>query len=165
MTQIFLMRKQKIYLETTLFNYYFDTDRDAHADTVKLFKEIAKGKFEAYTSIAVLEELKKAPVEKRDAMLALVDEYGITTLQVTEEAERLADIYVSKGIIPLKYETDSVHIAVATVNDLDLIVSLNFRHIVNPETKYTTRLEDIKNGYRSAEIVSPMEVIEYDEET
>ena len=44
------MRKQKIYLETTLFNFYFDTDREAHADTVKLFKEIAAGKYEAFTS-------------------------------------------------------------------------------------------------------------------
>ena len=44
------LRKQKIYMETTLFNYYFDRDRDAHADTVKLFEEIAEGKYEAFTS-------------------------------------------------------------------------------------------------------------------
>jgi len=43
-------KKQKIYLETTLFNYYFDEDRDAHADTVTLFEECVSGKFEPYTS-------------------------------------------------------------------------------------------------------------------
>ena len=45
------MRKPKIYLETTLFNFYVDQERDAHADTVRLFEDIAAGKYEAYTSL------------------------------------------------------------------------------------------------------------------
>ena len=44
------MRTPKIYLETTLFNYFYDSERDAHTDTVALFKEIQAGKYEAYTS-------------------------------------------------------------------------------------------------------------------
>jgi predicted nucleic acid-binding protein len=151
---------QKIYLETTLFNYYFDKDRDAHADTVKLFMEIAEGKHDAYTSSAVIEELTKAPAEKSTAMLALVGEYGITVLQVPEEANDLADIYVSEGIIPEKYRMDGVHIAVATVNDLDVIVSMNFRHIVKLKTTLMTRAVNILNGYRPIEIISPMEAVE-----
>ena len=156
------MRKQRIYLETTLFNYYFDTDRDAHADTVTLFKEIAAGKYEAYTSDAVLEELAQAPTEKRDAMLALVDEYNITNLQITEKVERLTDVYISKGIIPQKYRTDGVHIAVASVNNLDAIVSMNFRHIVRLKTIQMTREINVLNGYRPIDIISPREVIDYE---
>ncbi|MCL1856349.1 MAG: hypothetical protein FWF84_01715 [Kiritimatiellaeota bacterium] len=154
------MRKQRIYLETTLFNYYFDTDRDAHADTVTLFKEIAAGKYEAYTSSAVIDELEQAPAEKSAAMQALVGKYNITNLQVTEEVRRLANLYVSAGIIPLKYETDSVHIAVATINELDTIVSLNFRHIVKLKTMQMTNAVNILNGYCSIEIHSPMEVLD-----
>jgi len=154
------MRKQRIYLETTLFNYYFDTDRDAHADTVTLFKEIAAGKFEAFTSDAVIDELTKAPADKSTAMLALMDEYSITILPVTDEARRLTGIYLSGGIIPQKYETDGIHIAVATVNKLDVIVSMNFRHIVKWKTIQMTRTVNINNGYRPIEIFSPMEVIE-----
>ena len=52
------MRVPKIYLETTMFNYYFDTERDAHADTVKLFNEIQAGKYDAYTSVYVIDELE-----------------------------------------------------------------------------------------------------------
>jgi len=154
------MRTQKIYLETTLFNYYFDKDRDAHADTVRLFKEIAEGKYDAYTSSAVIDELTMAPAEKSVAMLALVSEYGITILQVTEEAEDLADIYVSEGIILHKYRTDGVHIAMAAVNDLDMIISMNFQHIVKLKTKLMTRAVNIMNGYRPVEIISPMEVVD-----
>ena len=132
------MRKPKIYLETTIFNYYFDADRDAHADTVKLFKEIKSGKYEAYTSIYVTNELIEAEEPKRSNMLALITEYNITVLPASEEARNLADIYVSEGIIPQKYRTDGVHIAVTTVNDLDMIVSMNFQHIVKRKTIVAT---------------------------
>ena len=129
------MRVQKIYIETTLFNFYFDTGREAHADTVKLFQEIAKRKYEAYTSDYVIDELEKAPKEKRDKMIGLLEQYGIAVLMINSEAERLADIYVEQGIIPLKYRTDGVHIAVAAVNSLDMIIRMNFQHIVKRKTK------------------------------
>ena len=45
------IRIPKVYLETTMFNYYFDTERDAHSDTVKLFEEIRAGKYQAFTSV------------------------------------------------------------------------------------------------------------------
>ena len=51
------MRVPRIYLETTMFNYYFDEDRDAHADTVRLFEDIAAGKYAAFTSVYVIDEL------------------------------------------------------------------------------------------------------------
>ena len=50
------MKIQKIYLETTLFNFYVDADREAHADCVHLFDDIAAGKYEAFTSDYVLDE-------------------------------------------------------------------------------------------------------------
>jgi len=153
------MRKQKIYLETTLFNFYFDKSRDAHDATVKLFKEVGAGKYEAFTSGTVIEESEKAPAEKRDARLALVGEYNIATLQATEEVRRLAGIYIAEGIIPSKYKTDGIHIAIATVNGLDAIVSMNFQHIVRQKTTQMTRKVNVENGYLPIDIISPMEVV------
>jgi len=149
----------KIYLETTLFNYYFDQDRAAHADTVKLFKAIAAGKYEGFTSDTVLDELKEAPDEKRVAMVALVEKYRIEILLFNEEVEKLANAYTSEGIIPRKYEKDGIHIAVATVNDMDFIASLNFRHIVNAKTARMTHAVNIRQGYRPVKIVSPTEMM------
>jgi hypothetical protein len=154
------MRTQKIYIETTLFNFYVDESRDAHTDTVKLFKEIAGGKYEAYTSTYVTDELENAPEEKRDKMMSLITEYNIAVLAPTDEAARIADIYVGEGIIPQKYRTDGLHIAIATVNDLDMIVSMNFRHIVKRKTILATGKINNLNGYRAIEIYSPMEVVE-----
>jgi predicted nucleic acid-binding protein len=154
------MRKPKIYLETTMFNYYFDKDRDAHADTVALFKDIQSEKYEAYTSIYVTDELVKAEEPKRSNMLALITEYNVTVLPASTEADSLADVYVTEGIIPQKYRTDGIHIAVTTVNDLDIIVSMNFQHIVKRKTILATGKTNNLYGYRAIEIYSPMEVID-----
>ena len=155
------MRTPKIYLETTLFNFYFDKDRDfAHESTVKLFKEIAAGKFEAFTSTYVTDELENAPKVKRDKMINLITEYSITVLAPNDEAVRVAGIYVSEGVIPQKYRTDGLHVAIATVNDLDMIISMNFQHIVKRKTKLVTGNINALNGYRAIEILSPMEVVE-----
>ena len=155
------MRKQKIYLETTLFNHYFDKDRgDSHLDTVKLFKEIAVGKHEAFTSDYVVDELKKAPTDKYAKMMNLLTEYQVPVLGMSDEADRLADIYVAEGVIPQKYKMDSLHIAIATVNDLDMIISMNFQHIVKRKTIKMTGHINVMNGYRVIEIYSPMEVVD-----
>ena len=115
------MRKHKIYLETTLFNFYFDKDREAHADTVKLFNEIAAGKYEAFTSTYVTDELENAPQEKSEKMIGLITQYNISVLAPNDDTVRIAELYTSEGIIPKKYLTDGLHIAIATVNDLDMI--------------------------------------------
>jgi len=157
------MRKQKIYLETTLFNHYFDDDRGiAHESTVALFKEIAAGKYEAFTSTYVTDELEKAPSDKRDKMISLIAEYDIAVLAPTDEAVRIADLYISENIIPQKYRTDGLHIAIATVNDLEMIISMNFQHIVKRKTKIGTGNINALNGYRAVEIYAPMEVMEYE---
>jgi predicted nucleic acid-binding protein len=152
------MKKQKIYLETSLFNFYFDEDRDAHDDTVQLFEDIAAKKYEAFTSDYAVDELQDAVNEKREKMLALIDKYNITVLGLDLEAEQLADTYVTLGIIPAKYRTDGIHIAVATVNDLDMIISMNFRHIVKRKTKLGTASINTLNGYRAIEIYTPGEL-------
>lgn len=158
------MRRQKIYLEATLFNFYFDKKRDAHADTVSLFKKIAAREFEAFTSTYVTDELEKAPKDKRDRMLNLITEYGITVLAPSEEAVEMADLYVAEGVIPQRFRTDGLHIAIATINELDMIVSMNFQHIVKRKTKLATGSINALNGYRAIEICSPMEVVEDENE-
>ena len=54
---MFILSKMRVYLETTMFNYFFDTDRDGHADTVRMFEAIGKGEYEGYTSEYVTFEL------------------------------------------------------------------------------------------------------------
>ena len=158
------MDKQKIYLETTLFNYYFDEDRDAHADVVTLFEECAAGKFEPYTSDYVIREIEDALVEKREKMLGLIDRYNIVILEASKEADKLATRYLVEGALPKGSLTDASHIAIASINALDKIVSLNFRHIVKAKTVRLTGAINTLFGYLPLDIETPMEVID-DEKT
>ena len=158
------MKTPKIYLETTLFNFFFADDApEKKQDTLKLFQEIQAGKHLPYTSTVVLEELRKAPKEKFDKMFALISRYSMITLPATPEAQRLANIYIKENIIPAKYPSDALHIALATINDLDYIVSYNFKHIVKLKTIVMTESVNLRENYKRIGIFSPTEVINNDE--
>jgi hypothetical protein len=155
-----MKRKPKIYLETTMFNFYFEPiqDMNAHIATVKLFNDIQAGIYEAYTSIYVTDELTRASEPKRSNMMNLITDYNITVLPADDEADRIADIYVNDGVIPVKYRYDGLHIAVATINDLEYVFSLNYQHINKIKTKTMTSNINIREGYKPVYIASPMEV-------
>ena len=143
-----------------MFNYYFDTERDAHSDTVKLFEEIRAGKYKAFTSTYALRELSRAPENKFQKMRGLIQEFNITILDESNEVNNLAVLYQEQGILPKRSTTDARHIAVAVVNDLDMILSLNFEHIVRKKTVLMTGALNAQLGLRPVDIRSPMEVVE-----
>lgn len=124
-----------MYLETTVFNYYFDVDREGHCDTVKLFEAIGTGLHEGYASEYVMAELKRAPEPKRSDMLTLVEKYGIRVIAPSLDAVHLAERYIKNGIIPNAYRFDGVHIAAASIYGLDCVVSYNFKHINRAKTR------------------------------
>jgi predicted nucleic acid-binding protein len=161
---VLLMRVPKVYLETSVFNFCFADDApDKRQDTLTLFEEIKDGKYVPYTSAYVLQELTRAEEPKQGKMVALIDEYEMRFLEQSVESDRLAQVYVSEGIIPAKHLTDALHIATATVHDLDFIVSYNFQHIVKRKTVTMTEVVNLREGYKRIGIFSPTEVIENDE--
>jgi predicted nucleic acid-binding protein len=158
------MRRPKVYLETSIFNFVFADDApDKKQDTLKLFEEIQQGKYVPYTSAYVLQELRRAAEPKQSQMVELIYKYNMEFLGQNDEAERLANIYIQDGVIPQKYFMDGVHIALSSISDLDFIVSFNFRHIVKRKTMIMTESINIREGYRRIGIHSPTEVIENDE--
>jgi hypothetical protein len=130
---------------------------------LRLFEEIRQGKYDAYTSDYVVQELQAASEPKKGMMIKLIADFEIALLPEDDETTRLARLYVAEGIIPEKYFTDAVHIASTTVNDLDFIVSYNFKHIVKLKTMTMTEIVNLREHYRKIGIYSPTEVVEYDE--
>jgi len=156
------MRKQKVYLETTMFNYYFDETKNAQPCTVAFFEAIGSGQFEGYTSVYAYDELDKAPEPRRSNMLHLLDKYHITVLNSSDEIDQLAEKYIATNIIPRKKNIDALHIAVASVNELDIILSFNFKHINKLKTKTLIPAANRMSGYRDICIAQPEEVIDYE---
>jgi predicted nucleic acid-binding protein len=151
----------KIFMETTVFNFYFEGKYgQKQKDAIRLFEAIAEGKYEAYVSKMVGTELERASQEK-EKMLRLFNSIE-NVLFPSEEALRMADIYIAKGIIPIKYRDDAVHIATATINRLDFVISYNLGHIIKTKTMIGAGLANLREGYRQIGLSSPTEVLSYD---
>ena len=92
-------------------------------------------------------------------MKGLLEEFNITIIPVSGEAERLAALYLAEMVINKKYLTDALHIATSSVSQLDFIVSLNFQHIVKQKTIRETGQINKREGYKQIGIYEPGEVI------
>ena len=160
------MRIPTIYLETTIFNFPFSDDAPQYrADTLRLFDEIKAGKFQPYTSEYVIRELDTTKnSEKLAKMKALFTDFRITIIPANPDAEQLAEVYLASGIISRKYATDALHIATAAVAGLDIIISLNFRHIVKHKTIIETEIINAREGFKRIFIHTPAEVTDNDED-
>jgi hypothetical protein len=159
------MTMSRIYLETTMFNFYYAPDKSGYQvlkpQVYQIFEQIKAGKYEPYTSIYATEEIdNETNQEKREKMWQLVTDYDVRVLPDDDEAKRLAALYVQEGAIPPTYATDAAHIAITTVNGLDFIVSLNFEHIARPWTVERVRRVNIREGYKGIGIYRPVEVLE-----
>jgi hypothetical protein len=153
----------KLFLETTMFNFYFyGKGKEKQVYTERLFTDIAAGKYKAYTSDYVIDELKKDTTERFNAMYSLVGKYNIDVLPSDAESTRLGALYIAKGIIPEKYDDDALHIAAATVNGLDFVISYNYNHIVKLKTIIGTGLINRREGYQQVSLSTPKEILDYD---
>ncbi|GHU97874.1 hypothetical protein FACS189483_05000 [Spirochaetia bacterium] len=160
-----MIPRTKLYLETTVFNYYFDADRNMHPASIALFEAIGRGEYEGYTSTYVIQELTNASEPKRSNMLGLIEKYGIKTFEETPDVLLLAGNYIQNNIIPAKKQLDAQHIAIASIKNMDYIVSLNFKHINKIKTQIKANAVNALYGYKSNVIIcSPMEVSDYETE-
>ena len=155
-----IIEKLRLYLETTVFNYYFDEDRLGHEDVLRLFEAIKAGKYEAYTSSYVMQELEQAPEPKRANMLALIEDYQLNILNTSSKIRRLGELYIERGIIPASHLFDSLHVALASVYELDCIVSYNFHHINRNKTRIMTANINKEEGYGGIMIITAEEVLD-----
>jgi predicted nucleic acid-binding protein len=150
----------RAYIETTIFNRFFDENREYIEETRAFFDKIKEEKIDAYTSTYVIDELEKAPSPKREEMLKLISDYEIEVLEYNDAAFDLSDKYINMGIIPIKSRVDGVHIAMAAINNMDCIVSLNFKHINKLKTKLLTEGVHKMLDYSNPMICTPMEVLD-----
>ena len=83
------MKKLKLYLETSVFGFYFDTsapNKQKRSAVRKLLRQIKNGDFEGYVSGLVRTELEKAPQPYRDRLVRLIDRYGLKAVEYDEDA-------------------------------------------------------------------------------
>jgi predicted nucleic acid-binding protein len=154
------MRKLRIYLDTSVLNFYYAEDSPKEmAITRQLFTEIADNLFEAFISAVVIDEVEAAEEAIRHPLTNLIITYDLKILETDPEVDYLAQKYIENKIIPPKYGRDAYHIAYTTIYELDLILSWNYEHIVKLKTKTGVNGINKLEGYREIEICSPWEVV------
>ena len=109
-------------------------------------------------------ELVRAPQEVREILESVAPEF-LETIEFTREASDLARSYIETRVIGAAKQIDAQHIAPATVHRVDVLVSWNFKHIVNLERIHGYNSVNLRYGYPLLEIRTPREVIPYEETT
>lgn len=155
------IKKPRVYLDTSIWSFYFADDSPERRDlTRELFDDFRQHRYEPCISAVVLEEIDAAPEPLRTKLNALLDEITPTVLQIGEAALDLSRQYIQQGTIPQKYDDDALHIAVAVANNMDLLLSWNFAHIVKLRTRRVVSATSKLLGYKEIEICSPEEVVD-----
>ena len=146
----------RIYADTSVFGGVFDEE---FADASRSFFEaVEKAKFGLVTSEVVREEISAAPERVREyfgEMLAYCQ-----VAEVRAETLQLQDAYIKEGIVSADYAADALHVALATVSGAKMIVSWNFKHIVNFKKIPLYNAVNKLKGYEPIEIYSPLEVVQ-----
>ena len=149
----------KLYLDTSVLGAVCDPGPEERlAATRRLLDGLAQGLWMGYISTLVLEEIEQAPEGIRSAIARELRKSPLTVLEERSESLSLARMYVSAGAVPAHYEDDARHVAIATVNDIRIIVSWNFRHMVNVERKQRINSVNLREGFPLIDLVSPWEI-------
>ena len=150
----------RIYADTSVYGGVFDEEFAEVSRT--FFDQVRQGRFRLVLSPIVSDELEDAP----DSVQGLFEELRRLgeTVDVTEETVRLQQAYLDANIVGSKWEADALHVAIATVCQCRLIVSWNFKHIVNFQKIPLYNGVNLASGYGVVGIHTPQEVIAHEDE-
>lgn len=153
------MRKLKIYIDTSVIGGYFD--QEFETETKALFHKFIKKEYDFVISDLTRSELIGAPENVKTLFHNL--ELSPELVSITTEAISLADEYMKEKVVGETSKYDCLHIALATINKVDILVSWNFKHIVNIKRIRGYNAINIMNGYPIIEIRSPKDIIDHEE--
>lgn len=150
----------RIYIDTSVVGGYFD--KEFNLETKIFFDKVFRKEIKLIVSDLLEAELLGAP-EEVVSFYESIPIQQIEFVKLTQDAIELAEKYLSDGVVGNTSRTDCRHIALATVNKADLIISWNFKHIVNIKRIRGYNSVNLREGFHAMEIRSPKELIDYED--
>ena len=150
------MKKLKIYLETSTISHL--DQQDAHllmAETHKLWNLIKADQYDAVISNVAVDEINRCEEDKRSTLFGYVAEIDYTFVAIDAHGLKIASRFVDLGVLRQKSFNDCQHIAAAITSGCDVIVSWNFKHIVNHKTMMGVKAVTALEGYDDILIYTP----------
>ncbi|MCL2040968.1 MAG: hypothetical protein FWG84_02860 [Bacteroidales bacterium] len=152
------MKQQRIYIDTSIVGGFFD--KEFEKETKMLFERLENKEVIFVLSTVLWKELKDAPPNVK----SLLNNYGKDSFErvaLTNEAKELANKYIAENVVGKTSLDDCRHIALATINKVDVLASWNFKHIVNLSRIKGYNAVNLKNGHITLEIRNPKDLIDY----
>jgi hypothetical protein len=150
------MKRLRVYADTSVFGGCFDDEFEEESRA--FFREVAEGRFVLVVSDAIVRELDEAPEDVQRVLSDLPAEH-IEHVPDSAEICQLREAYLQAGIVGPASRKDAEHIAAATVAEVDVVVSWNFRHIVHLDKIRHYEAANLVLGYKPLRIHSPKEII------
>ena len=156
------IKKKTVYIETSIISYL--TARPSRDLLASAWQKVTidwwdsqRDRFDLFASDIVIEEAGKgddAAAGRRLETLA-----GLPLLSITDEVISFSETLIQAGAVPKKAIGDSLHIALSAVHGIDYLLTWNYRHIDNAETKPIIRSVCLANSYGYPEICTPQELM------
>lgn len=148
-----------IYVDTSVFGGKFDPEFQLWSEL--FFKRIIQSEIRLILSDVAEDELRNAPKNIRD-FVESIPESSLIRTELSEEAINLEENYIDEKVVGKSSRADCFHIAMATILKADVLVSWNFKHIVNITKIHGYNAVNLKNGYHTIEIRNPREIFDYE---
>ena len=152
----------KVYIETSVVSYFTGKiTRDiviaGHQASTKDFWLKLDNELMPVISALVIKETSQGDIAKAEDRTRAIQ--GFTVIDISKEAENLAELLINNHGIPKEFPEDALHIAIATVAKVDFIATWNFKHINNPFTKNKIQKIIEEAGYNCPVLTSPEELL------
>jgi hypothetical protein len=147
---------QRFYLDTSVIGGVFDSEFEEHSTI--LMEKVNLGQIIAVISEVTESEIMEARKEIRDFYTSL-PKNNIEFVEITKDSVLLADSYIKDKVVGKTSRNDCLHISIATINRVDILVSWNFKYIVNIYRIRGYNSVNIKLGYPVLEIRSPKDIV------
>jgi hypothetical protein len=145
----------RIYIDTSVLGGCFDEEFSVWSNG--LIRDFRAGRLIPVLSDVTAAEVREAPEAVQEVHREMLRLAG-GVLPVTAAVVELVEAYRSRQILPAKFTADMRHIALATLAEVDALVSWNFKHIVRLEKIRLFNAANVELGYRILNILSPREV-------
>ena len=152
---------KRVYIDTSVFGGYFD--EEFSEDTISFFESVRNGEITLIVSDILEAELLGAPNSVKQLFYELPNDF-IEKVRLSKDASILADKYIAAKVVGKTSRADCQHIAIATLCHADVLVSWNFKHIVNLNRIRGYNGINLQQGYQLIEIRTPKEIFDYGKE-
>ena len=154
-----MKKRIKLYIDTSVWNFALETERGDNVLTDDFLQLVRKENYDVIVSDTVMAEIEDAHEPRKSDLLKLIEFFNCKIVQPSNEARNLANLYIKENLMPEREFNDALHIAIATTNRCDFVVSWNFKHMVRARVIMGVHHVNHREGYGLIEVVSPQQFV------